>query len=56
MVTCEAHMEYINYLAFILSPHMDKPPLKIAANITSLFREVRVGLKPTNRHDPKVPL
>lgn len=48
LISYDAQVEYINHLAFILGPYMEKHPEALGTEITALSREVRVNVKPTN--------
>lgn len=45
-VTYEDQVNYLNNLAFILGPHMEKIPTNLLDKITFLPGEVRVEVKP----------
>lgn len=53
-VTCEAHMEHINHLIFILGPPMYKLLTDLPTKINTMLWEIGVNLKPANRRAPKV--
>lgn len=52
VVTWEVQNEYINQLAIILGPHIDKLPQKIIIKIAALLRDIGVNIKPADNHAP----
>lgn len=49
-VRYKAQVGYINHLAFMLSPHIDKPPAKLAAKIRSMPSDIGVIIQAANCH------
>lgn len=53
LIVYEVQGEYINHLAFIPGPYMDKLPRNLIAEITDLPREFKVDVKLFDRCAPK---